>query len=206
MILMILVATIQAIVGLSLLVLGILILRRKPVIVRGYMLTVLLAICFLPMLCGPVWMVVAGPFGIANIGIALLLILMYAVLVFVFSKSFGNLMLFNVDEDLVYESLYGVLDERGIEYEERRGRIIMPSSDSAIRISTQGVFATAIIHFHNRGESGVAAEVTRALKQSLAKRSLGKFPYVGLLYLAFGLFMVAFLAGMVGMFAWPIAG
>lgn len=178
------------VVAVMILGLGIMILRKKPIFINGYLMTGLLGLCYFPTLVRPfLW----GEFDFIN----LLFIALFIFLIFVLKKSFGDYMIFNVEEDLLYETLFTALKEEGIEYEDKRGKIILPLLGSEIKISIHSIFTTANIHLRVKNNKELSKKLIARVKNILSRTTMNKIPLSGIVYTACGIFLIVLLVWMI---------
>ena len=180
--------------GLAFLVFGILLMSKELMVVTGRQMMWILVIGMLPAMVWPVISVVKSsaemPGSLVMLGVPLMYIAMLAFL----RKAMGNLVLFNVSEDTVYESVMAALKEQGVPFEEKRGRLLVPSMDSDVRINTQGNMGTAVVIL-SPGLRRVRAELHRSIRRSLSGRRFDGFPTVGVAYVILAVFLLIMAVG-----------
>lgn len=185
----ILTKVIIGVVAIIILGLGIMILRKKPIFISGYLMTGLLGLCYFPTLLRPIF------WGDMDF-IALLFVALFIFIIFVLKKSFGDYMIFNVEEDLIYDVLFTALKEEGIEYEDKRGKIILPLLDSEIKISIHSIFTTANIHLRLKNNKDISKKLIDRVKNILSEKTLDKISLSGIIYIACGIFLIMTLVWM----------
>ena len=164
---------------------GTLMLRKKPVFIKGYQMTLLLGICYLPAL-SPV-SVLRGDFNF----IGLLFLALFVFLIFVLKKSFGDYTIYNAEENQLYESIFTALEEQGVEYKEARGKIILPSLNSEIKINVNSTFKVANIHIGLKKNKDLSQNLVNRVKNILAKEKIEKVSLSGVVYIFGSLFLIA---------------
>lgn len=174
-------------------VLGIMMLKRKTIFIKGYLMTGVLGLCYLPMvLTNFITPMLRGYFNFTG----LLFAGFYIFLIFILQKSYGDYILFNIEEDLLYEAIFTALEEEGMEYEDKRGKIILPSLDSEIKISIHAIFTTANIHLRFKKNKGVSEKIINRVKNILSNKTIKKVPLSGIVYIACSVFLMMFLIWM----------
>lgn len=163
--------------------LGVLILRKKPIVIKGYIFTMFIALCYLPMLINPFIYGFSGAYSLVNFAFIILLI-------FIFKKSFGSITIYNINEDLLYESLFEALETENIEYEEKRGEIILPSLDSKIKISFHPVASTANVHINLRKDKFLYNQIIKNLKEVLSNKKVDRFLLSAITNIACSVFLI----------------
>lgn len=163
--------------------LGILILRKKPIVIKGYIFTLIIALCYLPMLITPFIYEFSSPYSLVNF-------IFIIFLIFIFKKSFGSITIYNINEDLLYESLFEALEKENIEYEEKRGEIILPSLDSKIKISFHPVASTANVHLKFKKDKFLHNQVIIHLKEVLSDKKVDRFLLSAITNIACSIFLI----------------
>jgi hypothetical protein len=181
-----------ATIGLFVLVLGVLTLRTRATVMPSWVLLAFLGFCFLPQLVASAIALFAAQGGLGRGGGMLLLAMfMVALLLVFFRRIAGTLILYNVDEDALYTAVQSALAERGIEWEERRGRIVLKSLGLEIRLSTHGVTRTAVVWLPRSMAADARLELLRRMTRILAAKACGRSWYVGSFFCALGLLDLA---------------
>jgi hypothetical protein len=184
-------AMLATVLGLLFLVFSFLLLRGRPVSLSSRAMLLVMLLSFM----GPALPMAAdalkGNLDPADGWFALLMPLMCLLLLWFMRKALGNVVLFNVDEDMVYESVFAVLAEMGMEYKEFRGRIRLGSPETEIRISTQGHMATALVVLPSTWRGEFASAFLSELRADLAGRPGHAKRLTGVVHLLCGLFMLA---------------
>lgn len=165
---------------------GTLMLRKKPVFIKGYQMTLLLGICYLPTLFTVP--VLRGHFNFMR----LLFLALFVFLIFVLKKSFGDYTIYNAQENQLYESIFIALEEQGVEYKETRGKIILPSLNSEIKINVNSTFKVANIHIGLKKNKDLYQNLVNRIKSILAKEKMEKVSLGGIVYIIGSLFLITF--------------
>lgn len=171
--------------------LGVVILRKKPVFINGYLMTAILGICYLPVAAGQfIRPILRGDFDFGRDWIGLLFVAFFILLIFVYKKSFGDYLIYNVEEELLYESIFTALKEQGIEYEDKRGKIILPALGGEIKISIHSIFKTANLHLRFKEKKEISSNLIQRLKNILSEKKMKKVPLSGIVYIACSIFLM----------------
>ncbi|SHK37640.1 hypothetical protein [Paramaledivibacter caminithermalis] len=182
------------VVAIIILSLGIMMLRKKPIFIKGYLMTILLGTCYFPTLMlnfiRPIFWGDFDPIG-------LLFVALFIFLIFVLKKSFGDYMIFNIEEDILYEALFTALKEEGIEYEDKRGKIIIPYLSSEIKISTHSIFTTANVHLRFKDNKEISMRIIDRVKNILSRKTMDKVPLNAIVYIACSIFLIILLIWMI---------
>ncbi|WFD09425.1 hypothetical protein [Tepidibacter hydrothermalis] len=174
---------ILALLSIFCLSLGILILRKKPIVIKGYIFTLFITLCYLPMLINPFIYDFLSPYSLVNCAFIIFLI-------FIFKKSFGSITIYNINEDLLYESLSEALEKENVEYEEKRGEILLPSLDSKIKISFHPVASTANVHINLKKDKFLYNQIIKNLKQVLSDKKVDHFLLSAITNIACSVFLI----------------
>jgi hypothetical protein len=177
--------------GVGMVVLGVLILKKRPVILPGWALLLFFVALALAGVLPPALGVLGDGVNSSEHWLLLLVPFMLVPAFVLLARAFGTVMLYNVDEDLVYKCLESVLTGRGIEWEERRGRIVLKSPGAQVTVHTQGRFGTANVFLPKAIPQGLRAGIVSDLRGVLRNRMVGSWPWLGLYHVLLGLALVA---------------
>lgn len=180
-------------IDIALLILGIRMMKRKVVIVKRNFMAWLVCLYFLPYVIFTVPCVFIAGFdpGIDWMGPFFVLTL---VLVILIAKKFaGSLLLINIEEDTLYETIRRVLKTRNVVFEEKRGRILLPSLSLEIKLNCHSSSKSATMDFVSRGANKFDKDILNDLIHNLTEKGFNKFPVFGLVYIVSSvyLFLVA---------------
>jgi len=178
--------------ALGLLILGIQISRRRVVVLSGQLMTLFLAICFLPTPIRVIFEMLEHGFDLAHDWIGFVPLFMLVLVIAIAARSFGRLTIFNIEEDVLYEALQGILSELGIQHQEKRGTILLPTMNGEIKLSTHAVFKSANLSTTSIDESNRAA-IFKGLKQRLSTVRFEKNPVVGWINILLSGFLIVLL-------------
>lgn len=171
--------------------LGVVVLRKKVVFINGYLMTAVLGVCYLPIVIGQfIRPILRGNFDLSTDWISLLFVAFFILLIFVYKKSFGDCSIFNVEEDMLYESIFIVLEEQGITYEDKRGKISLPTLNGEIKISIHSIYKTANLHLRLKENNEVTSDIIHGLKNILSEKKMKKIPITGIVYIACSIFLM----------------
>ncbi|OEF98973.1 hypothetical protein BHF71_10460 [Vulcanibacillus modesticaldus] len=131
---------------------------------------------------------------------SIITILMFLILLFVFKKSFGRLTIFNVTEDILYESLIEVFSKRGYTCEEKRSQILLKEVDATIKISINSLVNTATLNIINHHNIQDIKSVYRDLQVSLSQKIFKGRAFVGIVYILIGILLLVMLIGLLVMY------
>jgi len=193
-----------AIFGLLLTIFGFMLLRGKPILIRRYQYSIML----LPIIVALLYFDIArtlnsitnGAFRFSHDSKFLIFwIVILLVWVIDLIKSFGSLEVYNVDKDIMFESLFEVLKKNNIEYEEYHGKIILKNINQEINIDFRSLPAEkesfqlipltkmGFIHLNKIRDKNLIKTLTSDLREIISAKSIEKFNINGLLPLILGI-------------------
>lgn len=187
---------ITLIFGIFFVYMSFLILRKRPIIIKsqifiipffGFLIFILILLIFVYILQ---FLSTVTSFY-SNTWLSFLLIPLIIFLILTSKKLFGDFMLNNIEEDTLYDSIFETLKKENIQYEEKRGKILLPSLKSEIKINIQSNFNTGILYF-NLKDKKIRNTIYNNLKQILINKTFNKFPIIGLFFLMSGIIILAF--------------
>lgn len=172
-----------AFVAIWMLAIGIKIMRRRAFTVSSKVWLGLFGVMFLPALVAPI-------FSFSRLfqrspllwGVQLLPLLMLPVLFLFLRRSSGRLIVFNVTEDSLYESLCEALEKNGIGYEEKRSQIFIKGSDASIKVAIQGQMNMATLSFINPRTVSQLDKVIADFRHIVRTKILAHRPFAGIAY------------------------
>lgn len=182
-------------ISFAFLYLGFLIFKKKPVLVSSNVIITIVGITFLAIVVGILSRVAVS---LARNWSSLLFVPIYGVIFFFIKRSLGNLILFNVEEQILYRSITESLRINRLTFERWQNKFTVPSIDTEILVKNHNQLNTAIIYFNlneNRNEDknneeDLLSEISSVLKQTLSKRTFNKFPLMGLSSTIIGIFVL----------------
>jgi len=175
----------SSVFGLFSLLLGIRLLRRKPLVMPSTLLWAIPLIIVLPILVTtmPTLVQIKSPMVLW----ALLPLLAIPAIVLFMVRNFGHVTLFNVTEGMVYASLFAVLRKHGIEYAETRSRIHLTHFGSFIHVTVQDTTNMAFLRFSDPRAIPKYHTLMADFNAALQTTDLVRFPVNGVFYIALAL-------------------
>lgn len=189
-------AALMIFVGFAILLLGGKIVSRRPVLITSKTMFAFMFLACIPIFVAFFLRVVHPDFDFSTQWMHLLMAPMYALFLIFIRKAFGDVILFNVDEDLVYDSIQKTLDEVNIPYEEKRGRILIPSLNSDVRLACHAPFKNANIFFNMKEAAAEKKTILNSFEKCLDRNPISGLPWIGILYIILAFFLFATAVGM----------
>lgn len=172
------------IIKITLIVAGVFLLNRKPRIVPGNMLMLFGGLLMLP---GPILMLIpmiSGEMPFYSLSIVPLIIT--GILFFVVRKACScRLMIYNAEEDVIFNAVLQALSQHNIEYQERYGKIFLPSLNSELKILCNNGIASI-----DSKTPDLINTLTPDIERQLNNTQYPKVPFTGIVFLVMGLLLL----------------
>lgn len=174
-------------IGAAFLYLGFLMLQKKSLVIPSNFMNILVGASFLMIATG---MLSKFIFSDTKNWAALIFLAIYAGIFFAVKKLFGRLMVFNIEENVLYHSIFEVLQTRKIKYEKRNNKIIIPSFDAHMVINSHKFIQTTTIHVVPSTDEDFFENLTPIFKKKISGKPFNRFSWVGLVYVIIGLCVI----------------
>lgn len=171
-------------IGAAFLYLGFLMLQKKSLVIPSNFMNTLVGVSFLMIATGIVSKFI---FSDTKNWIALIFIAIYGGIFLAVKKLFGRLMVFNIEENVLYRSIFEILQTRKIKYEKRKNKIILPSFDAHLIINNHKSIQTTTIHVVPSMDEDFFENLTPIFKKKISGKPFNQFSWVGLAYVIIGL-------------------
>ncbi|BDU49654.1 hypothetical protein [Haliovirga abyssi] len=162
------------------LILGVYLLRKKPLIAKGGVFVSIVSLCFFPTVIKNI--IESYEYGGVYFKIiGLVFILFYIWLIFILIKSYGDIVVFNSKEEELYKSVYNSLENLGIEFEENRGKIISNQNKIELKLNHSSFFKITNLYIKSdeKFKNVFSSEIKKEMKDiRLSKISPGSVTYI----------------------------
>lgn len=182
---------ISTIVGLAFFIMGIKVITKKTLIVSSKVLLALIVLAFLPMAINEISRIAVFQFTSAGIISMIFLAIIIVVLLFI-KKSFGTITIFNITNDVLYESIFAVFSEENITCEEKYSQILLKEIDASVKVSINTKINTATLTFINQEKIPNYEKILNNLKNKLKDNKFKGRPYLGIVYILIGSLLTLF--------------
>ncbi len=135
------------VLGGALFILGLKVLTKRAFFVGRRLILLFITIALLPFVLGPIWRTLDYELRTPSLWLALLPVPIFVTLFLFVRKTLGNVTVFNVTEDTLYDSLSEALSKNDIAYDQKRSQIVLKGVDSSVKISIQAMTSTASLAF-----------------------------------------------------------
>ena len=179
-------------VGIYLFALGLRgLLSRRPFVTSARRLMIVLLLCYLPGLVNTfgLW---SGPFGASFSVMPFLLVITYAVLLFVFWRQFNGYFAFGITEESCRDALVTALNHLQLPFQETVSRFHLTSLNVDLQVAVTGWMGTAQIRMKQRAQAVVMKQISDEMSQYFATTSVGTNQLSVIVYAILGLVMIGF--------------
>lgn len=172
-----------AAIGAAFLYLGFLMLQKKSLVIPSSLMNSLIGISFLMIATGILSRFI---FSDSQNWIALIFVAIYGGIFFAVKKLFGRLMVFNIDENILYRSIFEILQTRQIRYEKQKNKIILPAFQAELIINNHKSIQTTTIDVVPSTDEDFFENLTPIFKQKISGKPFNQFSWIGLGYVIIG--------------------
>lgn len=192
---LIIIFSILGVMGIAILLLGLKIITKKVFFVDSRIMFSFIVVGFLPMLINSTYDLIK-PKTFGNNFISVIPILLFIIMIVVFNKAFGKLTIFNVTEDILYESLIEVFSRKGITCEEKRSQIFLKEVDASIKIGINSMMNTAQISIIKPQNIQDIKGIYKDLQDIFSQKTFKGRTLIGIVYILLGILLLIMLIGL----------